>query len=89
MVAFDACRPHFLNLSTRHRAAPTAPSHAMSTWQTHGVFDCFAVAASDSIERPRVLLIPPGGVDAELARIIHEGALRKRADAKRDGHSEA
>jgi dethiobiotin synthetase len=24
-----------------------------------------------------------------LARIIHEGSLRKRADAKRDGHSEA
>ena len=23
-----------------------------------------------------------------LARIIHEGSLRKRADAKRDGHSE-
>jgi hypothetical protein len=36
-----------------------------------------------------VLLIPSGEVDAELARIIHEGASRKRADAKRDGHSEA
>ena len=24
-----------------------------------------------------------------LARIIHEGSSRKRADAKRDGHSEA
>ncbi len=24
-----------------------------------------------------------------LARIIHEGSPRKRADAKRDGHSEA
>jgi len=24
-----------------------------------------------------------------LARIMHEGSLRKRADAKRDGHSEA
>jgi hypothetical protein len=35
-----------------------------------------------------VLLIPPGEVDAELARIIHEGASQKRADAKRDGHSE-
>ena len=31
-------------------------------------------------------LIQVGG-DA-LARIIHEGSLRKRADAKRDGHSE-
>ena len=26
--------------------------------------------------------------DRILARIIHEGSLRTRADAKRDGHSE-
>lgn len=46
--------------------APTAPSHAMSTWRTHGASDCFAVAAGDLIERPTVLLIPPGKVDGEL-----------------------
>ena len=28
-------------------------------------------------------------IEAFLARIIHEGSSRKRADAKRDGHSEA
>jgi hypothetical protein len=71
-----------------HPAAPTAPSHAMSTRRTHGVFDRFAAAARDLLERPRVLLISPGEVDAELARIIHVGASRKRADAKRDRHSE-
>ena len=38
----------------------------MSTWQTHGVFDWFAVSARDLIERPTVLLIPPREVDAEL-----------------------
>ena len=27
--------------------------------------------------------------EGSLARIIHEGSLRKRADAKRDGYSEA
>ena len=27
-------------------------------------------------------------IEAFLARIIHEGSSRKRADAKRDGHSE-
>jgi hypothetical protein len=38
----------------------------MSTWRTHGAFDCFAVAASNLNEQPTVLLILPGEVDVEL-----------------------
>lgn len=30
--------------------------------------DCFAVASSDLIERPTILLIPPGEIDAELCQ---------------------
>jgi len=38
----------------------------MSTWRTHGAFDCFAVAARDLIEQPTVLVILRGEVDVEL-----------------------
>jgi hypothetical protein len=60
----------------------------MPTWRIHGTSDYFAVVASNSIERSAVLLIPPGGVDAELARILHEGASRNGGVArdKRDSH---
>ncbi|MBK5282317.1 MAG: hypothetical protein JJE16_09540 [Nitrospiraceae bacterium] len=46
--------------------------------QISGIFDSPALA-----ETYRVATIDI------LARIIHEGSLRKRADAKRDGHSKA
>jgi hypothetical protein len=36
-----------------------------------------------------VLLLWSAPLCSTLARIIHEGSSRKRADAKRDGHSEA
>ena len=48
----------------------------MPAWRIHGTSDYVAVVANNSIERSAVLLIPPGGVDAELARIIHEGTSR-------------
>ena len=35
-------------------------------WRTHGASDCFAVPTSDVIERPTVLVIPPGELDADL-----------------------
>ena len=47
------------------------------------------VAISGIIAPLRLAFVEIALISTPLARIIHEGSLRKRADAKRDGHSEA
>jgi hypothetical protein len=58
----------------------------MPAWRIHGTSDYFSVVANNSTERSAVLLIPLGGVDADLARMIYEGASRNGgvARGKRD-----
>ena len=40
------------------------------------------------VSRANIVFPQPAKSGDDLARIIHEGSSRKRADAKRDGHSE-
>jgi len=75
-------------ISAAHQSSPTKESSAGAACRavSRRDFSRFARAATSS--RSMVSLVRAKAV-VDLARIIHEGSSRKRADAKRGGHSEA
>ena len=65
-----------------HLSPNTRLYQRLRAWQTHGASDCWAVPASDLIRATRRGLIPSGEVDAERARIIHDGTSRNGGVAR-------
>ena len=99
LIFSQACKRTHMSLTDVH-ALDSLSAHNLPQW-----LPCLSLLERPSAEAPASIMLRTrcngtcvndqcyDRIDEQgplrLARIIHEGSSRKRADAKRDGHSEA